>query len=237
MAVSKALAKALRWTQEEVDDLALEFLDAKVFTWVETITDLLIEHGVDAVEDDVDVSDDILRALRQEAREHAGYVVDTFNRDLDKFLERNANTPREQLLGDYEAWAADRAQARAETIAITEAYSAHADATVSFFQAQGVEPEFDFDHSHPGEDAPSCETCAALEATNPHPLARVLAVGGVHIGCRQSFKGRDVELPDDLRAPDRTSGIVGSTPIVMRYGNDNALAAAAILAGDLDAEP
>lgn len=230
MAVSKALAKALRWTQEEIDELADEFLDHKTFVWVETITDLLREHGADVSEDDVDVSDDILAALRAEAREHAGFVVESFNRDLERFLQRNADTPRAQLLGDYEAWANDRASARAEMVAITEAYSAHADATLAFYQAQGVEPDYDFDHSHAGEDAPSCEICEALEANNPHPHARVIEVGVPHPQCRQSWKPREPDLPDDLRVPILTSGIVGSTPLIMRHGNDPVVAAATITA-------
>lgn len=231
MAVSKALARALRWGREEVDELADDFLDHKVFTYLETLGDLLREHGAAIENDDIDLSDEILLALRAEAREHAQFVVDTYNRDLDSFLTRNADLPRAQLLDTYDAWAADRADARAEIIAVTEAYSAHADATAAFYAAQGIEPEYDFDHSHPGEDAPSCEVCAALEATNPHPAARVVAVGSPHIGCRQSWKARDPELPDELAVPTRTAGIVGSQPLTNRYGNDKVLAAAAIVSG------
>lgn len=235
MAVSKALARSLRWGREEVDELADEFLDHKVFTYVETLGDLYREHGVDLLDEEIDLSDTILLALRREAVEHARMVVDTYNRDLEGFLERNADLPRAQLLDTYEAWSTARADARAETLAIQEAYTAHADATMAFWLAQGVEPEFIFDHSHPGEDEPSCEVCAALEATNPHPAARVVAIGSPHIGCRQSWKhAGDPELPDELVLPEAPAGIIGSQPLVNRYGNDHVMAAAAIVAGQLD---
>ncbi len=233
MAVSKALAKALRWGDEERDELADEFLDHKVFTYVETLGDLFREHGADIVDEDIVLTDEILLALKREAIEHAGYVVDTYNADLEKFLQRNGDLPREQLLATYDAWSADRADARAETIAVTEAYSAHADATIAFYEAQGEGGEYDFG-AHPEDDAPSCEVCAVLEATNPHPVARVLAVGAPHINCRQQWRRRDVDLPDDLFLPTRPAGIVGSTPLVNRHDNDHVAAAGAIASGSLD---
>lgn len=235
MPVSNALAKALRWGAEEVADLADEFLDHKVFVYHETLVDLFREHGADVADDDIELSDTILLALRRESREHAGFVVDTYNADLEKFLQRNADRPRAELLDIYDAWASDRADARSEQIAITEAYTAHADATLAFHLAQGGEPEFDFDHSHPGEDAPSCEVCAALEATNPHPAARVVAIGNPHVGCRQSWKSTTSDaLPEDLVVPEAPAGIVGSQHLVGRYGNDHVAAAAAIVSGALD---
>ncbi len=229
MAVSKALAASLRWGAEEVDELADEFLDHKVWTYVETLGDLFREHGADISDDDIELSDEILLALKREAIEHAGFVVDTYNTDLEKFLDRNAETPREQLLGDYEAWANDRAEARAEILAITEAYGPHADATIAFYIAQEGEHAFDFG-DHPEDDAPSCEVCAALVATNPHPIERVLEVGSPHIGCRQHWRRTGDELGDELRMPERTAGIVGSTPLVNRHDNDHAAAAAAVAA-------
>lgn len=228
MAVSKALAKALRWGREERDELADEFLDHKVFTYIETLGDLFREHGVEVDDDDIEISDDILRALKREAVAHAAMVVDTYNADLDKFLQRNADTPRAQLLDDYDAWAADRADARAETIAVTEAYTAHADATIAFYEANGG-GEYDFGH-HPEDDAAVCDVCKALEATNPHPVERVLAIGTPHINCRQKWRRRGDELPEELVVPDAPAGIVGSDPLVNRHGNDHTAAAAAIVA-------
>lgn len=234
MAVSKALAKALRWGDEERDELADEFLDHKVFTYVETLGDLFREHGADIADDDIVLSDEILLALKREAIAHAGFVVDTYNADLEKFLERNAELTRAQLLDTYEAWAADRSDARAETIAVTEAYSAHADATIAFYEAQAAGGEYDFG-AHPDDDAPSCEVCTVLEATNPHPVARVLAVGSPHINCRQQWRRRGDELPEELVMPTVPAGIVGSEPLVNRYGNDHVAAAGALASGGLDA--
>lgn len=235
MAVSKALARALRWGREEREELADEFLDHKVFTYVETLGDLFREHGADISDDDIVLSDDILRALKREAIAHAGYVVETYNADLERFLARNGDLPREQLLATYDAWSADRADARAETIAVTEAYSAHADATIAFYEAQGAGGEYDFG-AHPADDAPACEVCAVLEATNPHPVARVLAVGMPHINCRQNWRRRDVDLPEELVVPTAPAGIVGSEPLVNRHGNDHVAAASQLVTGGLEDE-
>jgi hypothetical protein len=232
MPVSKALARALRWGREELDELADEFLDHKVFTYVETLGDLFREHGAAITDEDIVLSDEILLALKREAIAHAGHVVDTYNGDLEKFLKRNADLQREQLLSTYDAWSADRADARAETIAVTEAYSAHADATIAFYEAQGAGGEYDFG-AHVDDDAPACEVCAVLEATNPHPVARVIAVGTPHINCRQNWRRRDVDLPEELFMPSAPAGIVGSEPLVNRHGNDH-VAAAAFVAGDAE---
>ncbi len=177
-----SLRRALAWGNEESDELVDEFLDHKIWTYVETLGDLFREHGADVSDDDIELSDEILVALKRESIEHAGFVVDTYNRDMNAFVDRVQAEPKSRIEDWYEAWANDRAEARAEILAITEAYGAHADATIAFYAAQEGEHAFDFG-DHPEDDAPSCEVCAALVATNPHPLARVLEVGSPHIGC------------------------------------------------------
>lgn len=220
MPVGRRVRAALRWGQDEVDELAAELLDVKVFTYVETLSDLLLEAGVEHDRrTDIELSDAILRALTKESRIHARMIVDTFNDDLDKFLERNGDLPRARLLDTYRAWADDRAQARAEVIAVTEAYSAAADAQLAFTQAnapEGVEPEYDFG-GH-GDDAAVCEVCKVLEATSPHPHARILEIGNPHPGCRQDWHPRAIELGDEVRLPDKPAGLVGADHIVIREG-------------------
>lgn len=232
MPVSAALRAALAWGDEEAAELADEFLDHKVFTYVETLVELAQQAGADIQDEDVHLSDSILRALRDEARTHAGFVVDTYNSDLDAFLERNDKLPRERLLQTYEAWADDRADARAETVAITEAYSAAADATLAFYAANAGDVAWDFG-GHPGDDEPACSVCEALVNTSPHPHERVLEVGNPHIGCRQSWHPRDAELPDELALPEEPAGVIGGEPWVNRHGNDHTVAAAAILTSAL----
>lgn len=230
MAVSAALRAALRWGPEEQAELADEFLDVKVFTYVQTLADLAREHGVELEDDEVELSDAVLSALRREAREHAAFVVETFNRELDEFLDRNALADRETLIGAYEQWAEARADSRSETIAITEAYTAAADATVAFYRDNGLEVEYDFG-GHAGEDdPPACEVCVALAETGPHPHERVVAIGNPHPGCRQHWHARDAELPDELVLGREPAGIVGQQPLLIRTGNDRDAAVAEILA-------
>ncbi len=226
MAVSKALRKALMWGAEEQQELADEFLDHKVFTWVETILELLGRHGVDASPEEVEPSDEILKALADEARAHALSVVLTYNRDVHAFLDRQSDRTRDEILADYEAWADDRADARSELIAVTEAYSAATDATMAFYQANDLEPLFDFGgHPELGDDDPACEVCAELVYTSPHPLARVLEVGSPHINCRQDWHATDETddvLGDEVRVPTAPSGIVGRDALVTRTGSHSA---------------
>lgn len=232
MPVSKRLREALRWGDDELEDLADSFLDHKVFTYVETLADLFTLHGAEITDDDIDLSDAILLALRREARDHAASVVRTFNKELDTFLTENAKLPRGELLAAYGTWAEVRADSKAEQIAVTEAYSAHADAKMAFYLAnvpEGFEPSFDFG-GH-GDDDPVCAVCEVLLTTSPHPLSRVLEVGSPHIACRQDWHETDdfeEILPEELKLPTEPAGIVGKSAYVNRLGNDHAVAAAAI---------
>lgn len=230
MAVSKRLRQSLRWGREERIDFYEAFLETKIFTYVEALGELARELGYEIEDDEIDVSDDVLRALRDEAREHAAMVVQTYNRDLDEFLDRNRDLPRADLLRDYESWAESRADAKAETIATTEAYSAAAEATVGFFLDNGLlDAEFDFG-GH-GDDDPVCEICEALRVTSPHPAERVISVGNPHIGCRQDWHPRvsEADLPEEVQLGRAPAGIVGAQHFLGQHGDDRTAAAQAIL--------
>lgn len=229
MPVSKRLAESLQWGEEEVTDLAAQLLDHKVFTYHETLVELADAQGADL--GDFELSDGILRALRAESETNARRIVETYNHDLAGFLARNDHLPRDLLLSTYDAWADSRAQARAELIAISEAYPAAADATLAFAAANSDgEPLFDFG-GHPGDDDPACEVCQALVETSPHPLSRVVEVGSPHLGCRQSWhQTGEREAREQFVVPDAPAGIIGTDPLVNRHGNDHAAAAEAVLA-------
>lgn len=227
MAVSKATRLSLRWGREEEDELADSFLEAKVYTYIETLEALAIGHGYELGQDEIELSDAVLLDLRREARRNAGRVVSTFNADLDTFLARSGDFDRETVLTLYDQWADDRAEKRAEVIAVTEAFPAHADATMAFYRDNGVEPTFTFGVHGPADAPAECVVCQALVDDSPHPLARVLEIGTPHIGCRQSWRAdeeADGQLPDELVLGVSTAGIVGSEPLVNRTG-DHASAA------------
>lgn len=219
--VSQRTRQALRWGREEEFDLFEDFFIAKIEVYLETLRDLARQHGVELDADDIELSDDVLLALRVESRRHAEKVVATFNQDLDAFLDQPEvqALPRAEVLERYADWAIQRAEERADMIAVTEAYSPHADATVAFFRDNDVEPLFDFGVHGPDDRHPECDICEALDRTSPHPLTRVVEVGNPHIHCRQSWAPTgDYELPDELVLGQSPGGIIGSEPLNHRAG-------------------
>lgn len=235
MPVSKRLRASLQWGREERDELTDTFLEHKIFTYVETLADLAVAHGADVTPDDIVLSDEILVALKRESIEHAGMVVDTFNRDLGEFLQRNSDLERDRLLDAYEQWAEARADSKAETVAVTEAYSAAADATMAFYAANADQAEPLFDFGGHGDDDAQCAICQALVQTSPHPLARVVDVGSPHINCRQDWhETGELELPEELAMPSAPAGIVGKQHFLGRHGDDRTLATAALLTSAVD---
>lgn len=229
--VSDALRAALRWDQEELDELADDFLDHKVFTYVETLVELAEQHGFDLPPGDLELSDAILTAIGREAVQHARYVADTFNRDLDGWIERNAATAPDlnAFLDAYQAWAEDRGEARAEIIAITEAYPAAADATLAFYAANGEgDNAYNFGGAGHGGDHAECVVCETLIRTNPHPHARVLEIGSPHINCPHTWHREEGTMRDEFTLPSEPAGILGTDPIVNRFDNDHQAAADAL---------
>lgn len=223
----RGLGKMLRLRRGDVRQIARDFVHAKINVYLDTLHDLADEYGYVPIQ--IDLSDEVLRPLVDEARQHAQFIVDTFNGEMEAFLDRNKERPPGQILQDFHAWAADRFDARGEQTAITEAYNAHADATVAFFAASGIPVEFDFG-GH-GDDEPQCAVCQALASSGPHPLERVVAVGNPHIGCRQEWHPLvpdDAELPDEeaLQLGQASGGLFGRQPLVIEHGNDHDAAAA-----------
>jgi hypothetical protein len=217
--------RELAWGDDERREFAEAFLTAKIEAYEATLLDLMDDYGYQLDADDLDLPDNVVAALADEARRNAGYVVDTHNREMEELVERHADLTVGEIIDAYETWAEQRADTRSEQIAVTEAYNAHADATVAFFG--GIEGAlFEFG-GHPGDEPPECEVCRALVETNPHPLERVIAVGNPHINCRQSWHplATDEDLPDELVLPQDVAGIVGGEPLVNRTGNDHAAAA------------
>jgi hypothetical protein len=207
-------------------EMADAFYQHKVTVYANTLADLADQHGFDVHGDQVTLTQDVLDALRAEADAHAAIAVDTYNRELDGWLDKQAAAPVEDVLGAYQDWSNARADAKAELISVSEAYSAHADATLAFYVDNGVEPEFDFG-GH-GDADPRCVVCQALLDHSPHPLSRVLEIGTPHLNCRQSWHALDVDLPDELQLGAAVAGIVGGEPWVHRHDNDHQAAADAI---------
>lgn len=207
-------------TVEDRRALADDLLAVKRAVYVDTLRDLAESHGYEAPST-IQLSAEVERALRDEATEHAALMVRTFNDELAEFLERNRDLDERAVVDLYGTWATDRWEKRAEQIAVTESYGPHADASLSFYADNGLEPDYEFGIHAADDQPPECELCQALMETNPHPGSRVLEVGIPHIGCRQSWEavGLDPEqLPEELRIGQSVAGIVGAEPLNMTLG-------------------
>jgi hypothetical protein len=220
--ITKRLRASLKMDATDRREMADSLYAAKRQVYLDTLVDLATSYGYEVAEGDVLLSPDIVSALRAEANDHARIIADTFNRDVDAFLDRQPEDMETQLLLDtFEDWAYDRAENKAESIAITESYSAYTDATLSFHQDAGLEPEYEFGgRPEEGDEPPECPICQALEAANPHPLARVLEVGSPHIQCRQRWHPlvTPEDLPDELNIGRTPGGVLGADPLSNRAG-------------------
>lgn len=231
------LKAALSYDEADRDGLAQDFLEHKIAVYIDTLGELADTYGYD-YGGRIDLADDVIASLATQARAHADSVVATFNSEVAAFVDRNAEADRDTIIDLVDQWAAARADSHSPVIAITEAYEAHADATASFWQAAGVEPEFDFGVHGPEDAPPQCDICEALVALSPHPLSRVLEVGVPHHQCRQSWQEVGVDaagLPDEIQLGAATGGILGTDPFITRHGNDRQAAVRAIadlVAGD-----
>lgn len=231
--MDRQLYRALRHGRQERDELRATLVEAMVTTYVETLADLAESYGYDLEGGPIDLSDDALRSIVDVARDWSEDITDTYNEDLKSFLERNSDRDRGDVLADFEAWASDRASHKAEQLAIDTAYASYSDATTAFFIENGLEPEFEFGgHPELGDEPPECETCQALEESNPHPLSRVLEVGSPHSRCRQNWHPNidPEQLPDELLIGGGLSGILGLKPLVQRV--DDRADAARIARGE-----
>lgn len=212
------LVTAFTRGDREINELSDYLYLHKVRVYEDTLSEIADGYGYDAT--DISVSDAILEALSAESDKRATQIVGTYNRQMQNFVASMRAFPYEQAVGRLADWSDERDAKRAQLIAVTEAYSAHADATVSFFIDNGIDVEFDFGHHH-GDAPAECPICQALEARNPHPLDRVLEIGTPHPQCRQKWHALiDGEaLPDEVRLGlGDAAGIVGRDSLIHRAG-------------------
>jgi hypothetical protein len=213
------LIEAFTRGDDYLDSLSDVLYLTKVRVYEDTLGELADSYGYES--EDVQIGDEVARALSDEADQQAERITDSYNRALAAFVERVADeVTYEDAVAQLVTWSDNRDDSHAEVIGITEAFTAHADATVTFFRDNDVEVQFDFGE-HGTDDAPQCPVCIALVARNPHPLERVLRVGNPHIQCRQTWHALVDEgaLPDEVELGLRgVAGIVGTDPLVNRTG-------------------
>lgn len=219
------LYRKLRWVAQDRRELADALLASKLAVYVSTLEDLVTSYGYDLPADGVELSDEVVAALSQEADDSATFIVDTYNEELRVFAGDNAELDDGDFITLYEQWAARRQEHKTEEWSITEAYSAHTDATLSFYRENGLEPEFEFGgHPELGDHPAECRICQTLEETSPHPLSRVLEVGKPHIRCAQNWHAliEPDQLPEELFVGTAVGGVLGQQDLSGRVGGVDA---------------
>jgi hypothetical protein len=210
--------------RDDEDDAALA---DTLYLWkLRAYSDTLAElaDGYDFEVEDITLSESIREALRAEAELRAQQINATFNGEVTSFIADIVDEASyEDAIESISAWSEARDADRSTLIGITEVYTAHADATLSFFRDAGIEADFDFG-GH-GDDHAECVVCQALERGNPHPYERVVEIGTPHIQCRQRWHPLidPDELPDELAlGQGDPAGIVGNDSLVHRAGGQQA---------------
>lgn len=226
MALPAEVVSGLRYGQEEVEVLARALLARKVAVYVATLRALAASFGKDL--ETFDLSRTILDQLRAEAERHAGYIVDTYNRELTAWAEmQELGDDPVLLLARFEEWTIQRAEHRADLIAITETYGPHADAILSFFRDNGQHGVM-FDFGGHGDPHPECIICEAIKAGNPWRADQLVAIGIPHPGCRQNYHPVNLDpadLPDPLILGLQPGGILGQDTLIHRTGGRDAAVA------------
>lgn len=214
------IALAVRSSVEAVERLARTLYRAMAHTYRQTLLALARRYG--AAQRRVVLSAEIRQALSAEARRIAERAMETYDRLVSAFIDRNRDLTDEELMPKLNRYMRERGANRSALIVGSAVNPAKLDAIAAFYRENGIEPEFDF---RGNEGPPSCLTCTELVRTGPHSLDLVLAIGYPHPGCSHSWhvKGvRRTELVGGVR-PGRVSagrgevaGIVGTTPLLMR---------------------
>lgn len=184
----ESLNKSFSYGPEQQTSLADVLYKLKVDSYEEAVYQEALRMGFEIDRDSVQLDNPQTKShLRKQARRHAGYIVNTYNKDLRKELGRLADQSyplknRFQLASDLDRWAAERFAKRLEMVATTESFTPLMRGTLDFYRQNGIDTHFVF-NSEPA----SCDVCKRLEATNPHPMRKVMRIGIPHIGCVHSW--------------------------------------------------
>lgn len=179
----KRAVDALAWDVEDVRRLSEKLFEAKRRVYRRTLLEQARFFGYDVPRPRL--SDELVEGLRREARDHAAVIATTYNRELRRHAARvGPAIPRERLQPALRRWTNARSRKRARMVAITEAYSAHADATLTFFRDLGIDVMLEFGgHPELSDAPPACPICIAIAAGNPYTLAEAAAIGTPHPQC------------------------------------------------------
>lgn len=215
------IALAVRSSVEAVERLARTLYRAMAHTYRQTLLALAHRYGLE--QSRVVLSAEIRQALSAEAHRIATRAMETYDRLVSAFIDRNGELTDEELVPKLKRYMRERAANRSALVVGSAVNPAKLDAIVGFYRENGVEPEFDF---RGNEGPPSCLTCTELVRTSPHSAELVLAVGYPHLGCSHSWHVKGVKKAQlrsgGVRAGrislgrGEVAGIIGIEPLLMR---------------------
>lgn len=215
--------RALSMKEADIAQLADKLFRAKRRVYRRSLHEIAKRLGYDITRPQL--SQEVVNGLQSEARDHAERIATNYNADLTRQSEELSDARDEDVRAKLRTWAVARQRKRARPTAITEAYSAHADATMSAFLDLGLPEDVAFDfggHPELGDAEPVCAICKALILGNPWTLADVVRIGNPHVACRQQWHLQQIEqrdLPPLAPALGQTlAGIVGNDTLMAREG-------------------
>lgn len=218
------LPAAAQLGAKDEERLIRNLYERKARVYRDTLLALGQKYGEDRKQ--VQLSPEIRQALREEAEVHAHSTINTYNRFVAAFVEREKakGATDAEVRRKLPAYMRARAKGRLSAIDQSGTVAARLDAQVAFFRENGIEPLFYF-----RGPTPKCKTCRALKATSPHPVAVVLEVGIPHLGCVHSWKEQKLTAralkrggvkPGQITlGRGEPAGIVGSETLTRREGS------------------
>jgi len=178
----RVLGLLYRMQPTEVDDLARELLEARKRAWQAAIASEARKDGYTGPVNPPRRED--LRYLRDLCRQDAQSIAATWNRDVERQLQKlydaNRRGNRHYYYKHMEAWAAKRATWKSRQIAVTTEFSTWAYARERYYEMNGMRGgRYVFDGP-----PPVCGDCVELFAAGVVDQAFIRKhPAPVHIGC------------------------------------------------------
>lgn len=184
--LTDVIALLYRMESADVKQLENDLLDARKRAWDLALRDKAKQYGCSGVPNAPRLGD--LKELRSMSREDAKSIAATWNRDVQREIERlyavNPRGNRYYYTSNLEKWARARAQWKASQIAIQVEQTTRFYTQERFREANGVIAQFVFVGA-----PPVCKTCmgyfsagvvdGAFIRRNPAP---------VHVGCPHEWQ-------------------------------------------------
>lgn len=203
-----------------MEKVAATLLRTKVRVYRKTLRELGELYGVEVK---IKMSEAVKSALAAEALKAAEQMAQTRNSAALRIAIKLNKTglSDERIRQDLRILVRQRQNKRRELVAVTEAYSPHADATLAFFRDAGGFAEMSFGgRPDLGDRPPECPICQAIIDGNPWSVEQAIRIGTPHPQCRQSWHPSiSSPLPDELEVGLTIAGVVGAETLVTRAGH------------------